>query len=385
MTTLSFAPQVLEWAAGNIGSTVEQLAVKVASPAKTESVVQGKLTAKQAEKFASLAQVPFGFLFLDKPPELPSPEIPDLRQVPGAARLSKAFFDTLADVKKKQEWYSDFLKDCEAATPDFVGKFHPHNSTVEDVADSIVRKIGCDQGLRQSCADKEQYYGELVARVESAGVLVFKNGVVQNNPHRPLNVEEFRGFALVDKLAPVVFVNGKDSPAAWIFTLLHEVAHIWFGASGVSDISASVAGRFDGIEQKCNQVAAEVLTPKDEFLEQWEFFGDDLALHRLPNIFKVSRLVVAKRAFDLHLINKESYLSVLQQTKAQDAKANADGGGDYYKTVLVRNSKKLTSALVSEAFAGRVMLRDAGALLNISSNAVAELHKKREAKVWQST
>nr|WP_180319380.1 ImmA/IrrE family metallo-endopeptidase [Delftia acidovorans] len=384
MTTLSFAPQVLEWAAGNIGSTVEQLAVRVASPSKTKSVVQGKLTAKQAERFASLAQVPFGFLFLEHPPELEAPEIPDLRQVPGAKRLSKAFFDTLADVKKKQEWYSEFLKDCEAATPEFVGKFHPNKDSVEDVANSISQKIGCDQRLRQSCEDKEQYYRELVGKVEAAGILVFKNGVVMNNPHRPLDVDEFRGFALVDRVAPVVFINGKDSPAAWIFTLLHEVAHIWFGESGVSDVSASVAGKFDGIEQKCNQVAAEVLTPKDEFLEQWNFFGDDLALHKLPNLFKVSRLVVAKRALDLRLIDKESYLSVLRQTKASDAKLNAEGGGEYYKTVLVRNSKMLTSAVVSEAFAGRVMLRDAGALLNISSNAVAELYKKREAKVWQN-
>lgn len=206
---------------------------------------------------------------------------------------------------------------------------------------------------------------------------MFKNGVVQNNAHKPLNVEEFRGFALVDKFAPVVFINGKDSAAAWIFTLLHEIAHIWLGASGVSDVSVSVLGRFDGLEQKCNQVAAEVLTPENEFLDQWNVWGD-LALYRLPNYFKVSRLVIAKRAMDLDLMDKESYLSVLHQTKANDAKANADGGGDYYKTVLVRNSKKLTNALVSEAFAGRVMLRDAGALLNISSNAVAELYRKRE-------
>lgn len=377
METLSLAPEVLQWAAGNIGSTVEQLAARVAGPSKTQQVMDGKLTAKQAEKFASIAQVPFGFLFLREPPNIPDPEIPDLRQVPGAKRLSRAFFDTLADVKKKQEWYSEFLKDCEADQLPFVGSFDQKTASAKAVAESISATLGCDVALRVKCDTKEQYYAELVKRVEAAGILVFKNGVVQNNAHKPLNVEEFRGFALVDKFAPVVFINGKDSAAAWIFTLLHEIAHIWLGASGVSDVSVSVLGRFDGLEQKCNQVAAEVLTPENEFLDQWNVWGD-LALYRLPNYFKVSRLVIAKRAMDLDLMDKESYLSVLHQTKANDAKANADGGGDYYKTVLVRNSKKLTNALVSEAFAGRVMLRDAGALLNISSNAVAELYRKRE-------
>ncbi|WP_353175799.1 ImmA/IrrE family metallo-endopeptidase [Delftia acidovorans] len=377
MTTLSLAPEVLQWAAGNIGSTVEQLAVRVASAAKTQQVLEGKLTAKQAEKFASLAQVPFGFLFLQEPPELPAPEIPDLRQVHRAKPLSKSFFDTLRDVKKKQEWYSEFLVDCDADRPKFVGKFDPQNSGVAEVANAIKNTIGCDKKLRQDCANKEQYFAELVKRVELAGILVFKNGVVQNNGHRALSVDEFRGFALVDDVAPAVFINGKDSPSAWIFTLMHEVAHIWFGESGVSANSASAPDDFVGIEKKCNQVAAEILTPEDEFLASWGVFGDQ-ALHALPRMFKVSGLVVAKRALDLNLISKDKYLSVLKQTKIFDAKANEKDGGDFYKSVAVRNSKKLTQSVVSEAFAGRMLLRDAGALLNVSSHAVAGLYKRRE-------
>lgn len=377
MATLSLVPEVLQWAAGNIGSTVEQLAARVAGATKTQQVVEGKLTAKQAEKFATLAQVPFGFLFLEEPPDIPVPEIPDLRQIHRAKGLSKSFFDTLRDIKKKQEWYSEFLSECDADKPKFVGLFNPHDSSVSEVANSISITIGCDKALRQQCANKEQYFAELVKRVELAGILVFKNGVVKNNGRRSLDVEEFRGFALVDAVAPAVFINGKDSPSAWIFTLMHEVAHIWFGESGVSANSASASDKFSGIEKKCNQVAAEILAPELEFLSAWNESGDQ-AMHILPRIFKVSSLVVAKRALDLELITKEKYLGVLRQTKNFDAKANEKDGGDFYRSVAVRNSKKLTQSVVSEAFAGRMLLRDAGALLNVSSHAVAGLYKRRE-------
>lgn len=104
MTTLSLAPAVLQWAAGNIGSTVEQLAARIAAESRVEKVASGVMTPKQAEKFATLARVPFGFLFLAEPPKIKRPDLPDLRQVQQSAPLSESFYDTLRDIQKKQEW-----------------------------------------------------------------------------------------------------------------------------------------------------------------------------------------------------------------------------------------------------------------------------------------
>ncbi len=102
MTTLSLAPAVLQWAAGNIGSTVEQLAARIAAESRVEKVASGVMTPKQAEKFATLARVPFGFLFLAEPPKIKRPDLPDLRQVQQSAPLSESFYDTLRDIQKNK-------------------------------------------------------------------------------------------------------------------------------------------------------------------------------------------------------------------------------------------------------------------------------------------
>lgn len=372
MATLNLSPRVLHWAAGNIGLSLDDLAERIAAPSKKEKIVAGELTATQAQKLAQISRVPFGFLFLSEPPNTPKPGLPDLRQVHGASPLGSAFHDTLDDILRKQEWYLEYLSTIGADPPPFVGKYQS-GGTPAEIAKDISKTLGIDANLRQGSATKEAYYSNLAQKLEDAGVLVFKNGVVRSSNGRPLPVSEFRGFAIADGLAPLIFINGQDAPAAWIFTLMHEAAHIWIGQSGVSDISAATHGVFQGVEKLCNQVAAEILTPKEEFLIQWGNYASEPIL-MLSRLFKVSQLVIARRALDFDKISHDQYLAVLA---ASAKRQNAESSGNIFNTIPVRSSKKLTNAILASSMSGRLMLRDAGLLLNVKPNTVVELSRRR--------
>lgn len=371
MTTLNLSISVLEWAAGHIGRSLESLAEEIVAPSKRKNFLNGKLTVTQAEKLANKAHVPFGFLFLDAPPAMVEKAIPDLRQTLGHAPLSSDFYEVLDDVVRKQQWFADYLRESGADNQAFVGKFKPKaKAHPEAIALDIRRTLGLTDEMRAHCGSYAAYFSLLSEKIEEAGILVFKSGIVKSSTKRGLSVSEFRGFVLADALAPVIFINGKDAEAAWIFTLAHELAHIWLGESGVSDIPAA-ANSHDGVEWLCNKIAAELLTPKAQFLEAWDKTAEP-KFDGLSRMFKVSRLVIARRALDLGKISWADYRQVEEESK----KRRTSSGGNPFNTIPVRNSKRLTRALVTSAMGGHTMLLDAASLLNVSPDTVMKLGKR---------
>lgn len=369
MTTLNLSPSVLEWAASHIGRSLESLAEEIAAPSKRKNFLDGRLTVTQAQKLANQAQIPFGYLFLESPPRQEKRTIPDLRQTPNHAPLSNDFYEVLDDVVRKQQWYVDYLHEAGTGICEFVGRFKAKvNVHPEMVAQDIRQTLGLTDEMRAQCGTYAAYFSLLSERAEDAGVLVFKSGIVKSNTKRALSVSEFRGFALADDLAPAIFINGKDAEAAWIFTLAHELAHIWLGTSGVSDIPAGDERTYGVAESLCNQVAAELLTPRVQFLEAWnKSAGQNFS--GLSRMFKVSSLVIARRALNLGKISVEDY----RKAEALSAKRKSSDGGNPYNTIPVRNSKRFTSALVSSAMSGHTLLLDAGSLLHVTPNTVMNL------------
>lgn len=370
MGTLQLSPNVLEWAANNVGISVDLLADKVAATSKREAFIQGKLTPSQAEQVSKLTHIPFGFLFLEAPPTIEKRTLPDLRQTPNPEPLSHDFYDTLDDILRKQEWYADHLKEMGEDPLPFVGRYSVTKvPSYAEVALDIKKTIGLSDEDRNQCSNFEDYYDLLTQKIEAAGILLFKSGIVRSNTKRGLSVKEFRGFAIADKLAPVIFINGKDSPAAWIFTLAHEVAHIWLGQSGISDNPAGATS--NKAELACNRIAAELLTPTQQFIEAWEK-NQGANIDELSRIFKVSRLVIARRALDLKKTSLDFYKKIEEASKKQ---TTTSGGNPYY-TIPVRNSKRFTHSLVVSAMSGHTMIREAARLLNIKPNTLMELGRR---------
>ena len=374
METLQISPNILRWAADQRGLSLDALVDLLDKPAKHDCMCAGKFSIAEAEKLAKKTHIPFGYFFLDTPPVTAQRGIPDLRQLPNHEPLSIDFFDVLDDVLRKQQWYQEYLQEQGAQPLDFVGKY-PFSAKLpaERVAADIQRTLGITDQERKQCKTTGDFFSLLSAKAESIGILVFKNGIVKNNTKRGLSVSEFRGFAIADPLAPVVFINGKDSEAAWIFTLAHEIAHIWLGESGVSDLPANQQKSGNKLEVYCNRVAAELLTPKIQFLDAWEQAAEP-KLDVLSKAFKVSRLVIARRAFDLGKIDWPTYQTISDASAKQ--KLPEGSKPSPYNSYPIRNSKRLTRAIVSTAMSGGMMLREAASLLNVRPDTVMELGKR---------
>ncbi len=378
MNTMQISPAILEWAAKQCGLSMVGL-IDSLGVAKPDRLLSGELTPRQIEKLAKKANIPFGYFFLDAPPENLHHSLPDLRQLPHPIPLSQDFFDTLNDILRKQQWYLDYLEEQGIEKLSFVGKFkftsaQPAATVAADIRDTLNLTLN----EQKQCKNTETFYQLLSRQIESIGILVFKNGVVKNNNSRNLSVEEFRGFAIADCRAPVIFINGKDSETAWIFTLAHELAHIWLGESGVSDIPNELKNsQHRELESYCNQIAAELLLPEQEFLTAWVAQLESLETQRkidaLSKIFKVSRWVVARRAYNLGKIQQDEYVATIQMTQKKSTE-----GGDFYRMLPVRNSKRLTQAIVNSAMSGKTMLREAASLLNVKPHTIIEMSKHLE-------
>lgn len=364
-------PTLLRWARERADLDLEDAALSAnVKPTQLESWEKGESrpTFRQAQNLAHIYHAPFGYLFLQEPPAEPLP-LPDLRTVGGAPvpRPSIDLLETVRIALQRLEWYLDYQKDHGLEPLPFVGRFRLDSPVIEVAADiRNTLNVTVEQGQRTW----EIYFRELIEAAERAGVLIMRSGIVGSNTHRKLDVSEFRGFAISDHFAPVVFINSADAPAARLFTLMHELAHIWIGTSGVS---SGAPGNNRREEAFCNAVAGEFLVPQEIFLPHWQRGPAELDLRvaELARRFHVSRLVIMRRAFDLGLVDQatynDHYLAVLAAFRNQE-----NGGGNFYRTAGAKNSTRFAQAVVTEALSGRLLLREAGRLLGVQPNKIRE-------------
>jgi len=360
---------VLAWAAGRSGRGLDELIAQF--PRLTEwEAGSSQPTLKQLERFARATSTPVGALLLPEPPEDRLP-VPDFRTIRDArvSTPSPNLLETVYLCEQRQEWYHDFARANGQSALEFVGSVGL-STDPSHAAGAMQATLRFEPSVRARYSAWTDALRGLLSRAEDAGVLVMVSGVVGSNTHRKLEVEEFRGFALTDQFAPLVFINGSDTKAAQIFTLAHELAHVWLGESAVS--SAGLGERpANNIERWCNQVAAELLVPLRSLRE--EIIADEPlpdTLARLARLYKVSTLVVLRRLIDVGRLSWDDYRIAfndeLERVQQQRAQAS---GGDFYNTQPVRVSKRFARAVIADTLEGRTLYRDAFSLLGIRKPA----------------
>lgn len=311
---------ILEWAITRAGYSVRNYCENNDIVA---SWIEGtkQPTVKQLESFSRELHVPFGFLFLQTPPAEKSP-IPFFRGAANSGHLDLNTYDTVLTLQRRQEWLADYLADNEFETKTFIGSLH-NCSSVEVIVDRIRQLLGFVETWAFLLKNSEQAVNHLTETLEELGVIVEFNGVVGNNTHRPIKVDECRGFALVNEMAPFIFVNSADSKTAQLFTLIHEFAHLLLGVS--SGFGGDEGINEDDNERLCDKVSASFLVPKRTLLMNWK------GIKATASKFKVSELVIARRAKELGLISdidfRTFYSEYLQRPIFDNA--NRSTGGDF--------------------------------------------------------
>ena len=372
MTTQALINRTLiRWARDRSGLTAAQVAGKIGvREGKFNAWEQGEdyPTLRQAQVLANKLYVPFGYLYLSSPPEESLP-LPDLRtfEETGIDRPSPNFLDLLYDVLRKHAWYRQELIEQNGPTLGFVGRFG-NEPDVNVVARDIIETVGLTESLREHATTWDGYLRTLVLKAEDVGIVVMRNGVVQNNTHRRLNVDEFRGFAISDPIAPLVFVNTRDAKAAQIFTFAHELAHLWLGATGVTnlDYRRKSSEQPLTVERISDMVAAEVLMPERVFQNRWDIRRPiEGKLGELAKYFRVSSVAILRRAFELTKMDRQTFWALYDVETAKQTVVKGTGG-DYYSNVVSRSSMTLTKTLLTAVGENTISRRDAANLLGVA-------------------
>lgn len=361
---IEIKPEMLRWARERAGKKLDSLAEKFPQLPSWEKGIESP-TMGQLERFASAVHSPIGYLFLPKPPVETVP-IPDFRTV-GNKHLghpSPDLLDTIYVCQQRQEWYRGFARTVGEKPLSFVGSVRTADN-IERVAANIRHAIGFDVEERRKTRTWMEALSQFIAQADDIGVLVMCSGVVMNNNRRPLDPDEFRGFAITDDLAPLVFINGKDTKSAQMFTLAHELAHIWLGKSAVSDSRPTAIPKHE-VEAWSNRVAAELLVPVELFRNEYRpntELRDEL--RRLAGYFKVSTLVILRRIYDIGGFTQDEFWREYDKELEFLIKVRKGTGGNFYLTQAARVSRRFARSLVVSALEGRSSFTEAFRLLGV--------------------
>jgi len=376
MTRVEVKPKLLRWARERAGFDLGALTRRFPQFADWERGAS-RPTLNQLERFANATHTPIGYLFLQEPP-IESVPIPDFRTVGNEhiGRPSPDLLDTVYICQQRQEWYRDFARSMRDEPLAFVGSLKVTGDVVR-MAALIRHALGFDVDDRQRIPTWTDALRLFIDQADALGVLMMVSGVVGSNNRRKLNPQEFRGFALADYLAPLVFINGADTKAAQMFTLAHELAHIWLGQSAISDAQASLVP--DGsdaqsssvhehqVERLCNRVAAELLVPLEVLRAEYDPRADlGSETDRLARRFKVSTLVVLRRIHDVGGLTQGQLWRAYQVELERLRAFPAGSGGNFFLTQGARVGKRFARALIVSTLEGQTLHRDAFHLLGFS-------------------
>lgn len=327
-------------------------------------------TYKQLVEISKIFNVPFGYLFLEQLPEKKLP-ISHFRTINDTFyEPSENLIDIIKQIQKQQEWVKDILIDWGHDPLPFAGKY-----TVNSTKEEIIKEIRSLLQLEHNWASLKTSWTEafrlLVEKFEEIGIFVVISGIVGNNTHRKISIEECRGFVLYDDTAPFVFINNNDFISAKIFTLLHELIHILIGKSASFDLR-NLQSSDNEIEKFCDRCAAEFLVPESEIKD---LNVANINFEQLAKKYRVSQIVIARRLLDVGKINKEDFYKFYNHYVKQEKRKAKTKGGDFYNNVNYRYGKRFLEIMSTALRNNEILYRDAYRVLSLKPTTTEKILK----------
>lgn len=376
-------PKVFKWARESARMTEEDAAAKVS--VSSDRLVdweagKSKPTIRQAQILAKAYRRPFALFFL---PDIPQDFQPlqDYR-LKGSKVLGTASIFIIREIQQKQAWISEVNEQNEERKIPFVGRY-----SLKDNPATVSNDILSTLNINPLQYEYENPIKEWIDKAESNGIFISRTSFIHSR--LTLDSNEIQGFAISDSYAPFIFINSSDWSAPQLFTLVHELAHIWIAETGISNQIQPIVQsqeKYHPIEIFCNEVAANALIPSDYIseLRKYNSITSDQIFGYSRNL-GISSFALLVRALNLNLISFSEYSSLKREAdagfhdfvqKESERKAKqkqADGGPNPYLLKLNKNSRLFTQIVLDAYRGGFVEPNIASSLLNTPTNKFSKL------------
>jgi len=377
----SATPAVLRWARESHGLDVETAAKKIGiKPEVLAEAEAGRaqLTFAQLTTAAGVYKRPLAAFFLREAP-VEEPIVADFRRLPDADQSTSP--ELRAELRRLNRKRAIAMRiGTEYRDWSFVGSLRG-NEDPDTIGHQLRTMLGVTpETKRQWKNDDYKIFGWWRAAVEAMGVFVFLS--------RRIDTTEMRGLSIAQKPYPLISLNRADSPRARLFSLLHELTHVFLGKSGMCDLSEDDSARVDSrrVEVFCNAVAAEALIPRAELLAHATVLAhrragatlpwQDTELRLIASDFGVSNEATLRRLVTVGFATPDEYATARRRWLMTAQLTAEDSGGGYeraYEIVMRTQGLPYVQLVLGALYQDKISLSEVADYLDIKLDHLGDL------------
>jgi len=373
-TRVKISPETIAWATERSGLSTDSL--HDIFPKAIEWIrEESEPTVKQLEKFAKKIHVPFGFLFLTNPPIEGLPIVFYRSNGEVIKNTPLVVKDLVNLIKSRQEWLREYLIDNNYNSLDFVSSLNNYQKITPIKGAELIRKALKLNKTWYSETTKNRSFRYWIDKIEQNRIFVVSTGYVLNNK-RTVDVNICKGFTLIDNFCPFIYINTNNQGGGKIFTLIHELVHVFVGESkgiGYNPIHPTS----NPLERFCDEVTSEILVPTDFFKVSWnanKSLNVSEKIDYLSKQYHISKLVVIRKALDLGFIQKSDFWNFYNEYTNKPYKKSE--GGQYWNFKPYEVSRKFYSFVDNALKRGKILPSNAYKLTNMKANTYENFKKE---------